>query len=120
MSYILRENTYPFLALVVLKQSRLIVCERIEGALPLAELLSRLRTSMIDNEGELVVERTERLRRREDQQLREDQDQAFEESLAADREKERRKEEDQNRAEKLAREQEELQEQQLKAKEVTE
>ena len=73
---------------------------------------------MADNEGELVVERTERLRRLEDQQLRQAQDQAFQESLAADREKERQKEEDMFRAEELAREQRELQEQVEREKEV--
>lgn len=103
---------------MVLKQGRLIVCERIEGAIPLTELLERLRTAMADNEGELVVERTERLRRLEDQQLRKAQDQAFQESLAADREKQRQREEDQSRADALAREQERLQQQQEREKEV--
>lgn len=94
------------------------MCERIEGALPLTEIITRLRAAMTDNEGELVVERTERYRRHEDQQLREAQDQAFQESLAADREKERQKVENQSRAEELAREQERLQEQQQKEKDV--
>jgi FAS-associated factor 2 len=74
---------------------------------------------MVDNEGELVVERTERLRRQEDQQLREAQDQAYQESLAADREKERLRVEDQSRAEELAREQERLQREQEKEAEVS-
>ena len=94
------------------------VCERIEGTLPLPELITRLRTAMIDNESELVVERTERMRRLEDQRLREDQDQAFQESLAADREKERVRVESQSKAEELVREQEMLQQQQEKKKEV--
>lgn len=118
VSYVLRENSYPFLALIVLKQSRLVVCERIEGILSLSELITRLRAAMTDNEGELVVERTERLRRQEDQQLRESQDQAFQESLAADREKERQREEDRSRAEELVQEQERIQRQQEKEKEV--
>ena len=84
VSHIMRENAYPFLGLVVLKQSRLVVCERVEGAVPLDDLIRRLRSSMTDNEGELVVERTERLRRLEDQQLRMAQDQAFQESLEAE------------------------------------
>ena len=89
MSYILRESTYPFLALVVLKQGRMVVCERVEGALSVNDLLARLRTAITNNEGELVVERTERMRREEDQRLREAQDEAYQRSLAADREKER-------------------------------
>lgn len=91
MSYILRESTYPFLALVVLKQGRMVVCERVEGAVGVDELLARLRAAITNNEGELVVERTERMRREEDQRLREAQDMAYQQSLAADREKERLK-----------------------------
>ncbi len=119
VSHVLRENTYPFLGLVVLKQSRLVVCERVEGAVPLDGLIGRLRAAMIDNEGELVVERTERMRRLEDQQLRSDQDKAFQESLEADREKDRKREEDQSRAEELAREQKRLQQVQEKEKDVS-
>lgn len=61
VSYVLRENTYPFLALIVLKQSRMVVCERVEGGVEgVEELMTRLRQAIRDNEGELVVERNER------------------------------------------------------------
>ena len=90
-----------------------------EGAVPLDDVIGRLRAAMLDNEGELVVERTERMRRLEDQQLRKAQDQAFQESLEADREKQRRKEEDQCRAEELAREQKRMQQEQEKEKAVS-
>ena len=60
VSYILRENTYPFLALIVLKQSRMVVCERVEGSLGRMELMQQLERAIRDNEGELVVERNER------------------------------------------------------------
>ncbi len=61
VSYILRESTYPFLALIVLKQSRMVVCERVEGSVGREELVRRLERAIRDNEGELVVERNERL-----------------------------------------------------------
>ena len=118
VSYILRETLYPFLALIVLRHGRMVVCERIEGALSLDEFIERLRTSVADNEAELVVERTNRYRRQEDQQLRESQDQAFEESLAADREKQRRRDEDMWRAKQLAEEEEEEQRREEVMKEV--
>lgn len=60
MSYILRETTYPFLALIVLKQSRVVVCERVEGSLRAEQLIARLQTAITNNEAELVVERNER------------------------------------------------------------
>ena len=97
----------------------MVVCERIEGSMPRDELINSLRRAVADNEGELVVERTERFRRQEDQQLRQDQDQAFEESLAADKEKQRKKEEDRRRAEQLVREEEEEQRMEEARKEVS-
>ena len=60
VSYILRENTYPFLALIVLKQSRMVVCDRVEGTVEKAPLMRRLEAAIRNNEGELVVERNER------------------------------------------------------------
>ena len=66
VSYVLRENTYPFLALIVLKQSRMVVCDRVEGGVEgVEELVTRLRQAIRENEGELVVERNERWRGRE-------------------------------------------------------
>ena len=67
----------------------MVVCERVEGAVGLDDLLARLRAAISNNEGELVVERTERMRREDDQRIREAQDEAYQLSLAADREKER-------------------------------
>lgn len=69
----------------------MVVCERVEGAVGVDELIARLHAAIRDNEGELVVERTERMRREEDQRLREAQDEAYQLSLAADREKERQR-----------------------------
>lgn len=60
VSYILRENTYPFLALIVLKQARMVVVQRVEGLLPMRELIARLAVAVRMNEAELVVERNER------------------------------------------------------------
>lgn len=61
VSYVLRENTYPFLALIVLKQSRMVVCERVEGGvMGVGELVTQLTRAIRDNEGELIVERNER------------------------------------------------------------
>ena len=51
VSYVLRENTYPFLALIVLKQSRMVVCERVEGGVEGVEIESR----SISRCGEKVV-----------------------------------------------------------------
>lgn len=97
VSFVMRENTYPFLALIVLRQGRMVVCERVEGCGDVGVLLGRLGRAVEACQSELVVERNERLRRRADQALREAQDEAFEASLAADRAKQRDREAEEER-----------------------
>ena len=118
LSYILRENTYPFLALIFLKQGRMVVCERIEGTILLDDLVTRLQNAITDHEGELVVERNERMRRSESQLLRKAQDQAYQESLAADKEKERLKAEEHLRRVSQVQEDEEKEREQQRKEEV--
>ncbi|KAL5493768.1 hypothetical protein EMCRGX_G014992 [Ephydatia muelleri] len=87
--------------------SRMVVVERVEGLLPLRELVARLAVAVRMNEAELVVERNERTRRSIDQSIREEQDRAYQESLIADREKEKKKQEEQRREEERRGEEEE-------------
>jgi FAS-associated factor 2 len=92
-SQALRENTYPFLALIVLKNNRMTVVARVEGVIDPEELLGRLHQGVADNEAFLVAERQERLERSMTQTLRAQQDEAYQESLRADQEKDRKKRE---------------------------
>ncbi|XP_071959337.1 FAS-associated factor 2-like [Antedon mediterranea] len=95
VSLTLRENTYPFLAIIVQRDSRMTVVARIEGAIKPQDLIQRLTRVMNDMEGYLVAARHDREARQFTQTLRQQQDQAYEESLKADQEKARkRKEED--------------------------
>ena len=94
------------------------MCERVEGAVGVDDLLARLRAAITNNEGELVVERTERMRREDDQRLREAQDMAYQQSLAADREKERLRMEAMEKERAEMRQNQEQQLEQLKIEEV--
>ncbi|XP_033109642.1 FAS-associated factor 2-like [Anneissia japonica] len=95
VSLTLRENTYPFLAVIVQRDSRMTVVARIEGPIKAQDLIQRLTRIMNETEGYLVAARHDREERRFTQTLRQQQDQAYEESLKADQEKVRkRKEED--------------------------
>ena len=107
VSYILRESVYPFLALIMLRGSRMTVVGRFEGnyfmfavhhALlsaivsfigynTLPSLLDRLNQLITVNEPELVVLRTEREQRSLDQQIRREQEEEYYKSLQADKEK---------------------------------
>ncbi|KAI0236719.1 FAS-associated factor 2 [Lamellibrachia satsuma] len=91
VSQALRENTYPFLALIVLRNNRMTVVARIEGPVGAEDLMTRLGRIMEDNEGSLIAARADREERNFNQSLRAEQDEAYQASLRADQEKERRK-----------------------------
>lgn len=127
VSQALRENTYPFLAIIVLRQNRMSVVARIEGSLCRSDLVSKLTEIMDENQSSLIHEQMEREERHFNQSLRQQQDEAYLESLRADQEKEKQRRLEQERREmeeRLAQEREEeekrlAQEQlQLKAEEL--
>lgn len=60
MSQALRENAYPFLALIVLRDNRMTVVGRLEGPYTSAKLTEQLQLIVRDNEAYLVVARAER------------------------------------------------------------
>nr|CAD7426099.1 unnamed protein product [Timema monikensis] len=99
VSQALRENGYPFLALIVLRENRMTVVGRLEGPVESDELLQRLRTVVSENEIALIAARADRVERSFNQTLREQQDQAYLESLQADQEKERRRMEEREKKE---------------------
>ncbi|GFY66299.1 FAS-associated factor 2 [Trichonephila inaurata madagascariensis] len=95
VSQALRENTYPFLAVIVLRDNQMTVVARLEGPTDPDVLIRRLRLIMNDNEASLIAARLERQERSMTQTIRQQQDEAYKESLKADQEKERRKREEQ-------------------------
>uniref|UniRef100_A0A8C8C646 FAS-associated factor 2 n=1 Tax=Oncorhynchus tshawytscha TaxID=74940 RepID=A0A8C8C646_ONCTS len=86
VSQALRENTYPFLAMIMLKDRKMTV-----------DLLNQLTFIMEANQTYLMSERLEREERNQTQVLRAQQDEAYLESLRADQEKDRRKREEQEK-----------------------
>ena len=64
MSQAMREATYPFLAVIVLRQSRMMMVGRVEGACPTPQLLRRLEEIMRDNEAYIVAARVDREERK--------------------------------------------------------
>lgn len=112
VSQALRENGYPFLAVIVLRENRMTVVARMEGMAKPAQLITRLEQVMEENEMSLIAARAERHERNLNQTIRRQQDEAYLESLKADQEKERirrevqevqEREEQERRDEELAR-----------------
>uniref|UniRef100_A0A6I8PVD6 FAS-associated factor 2 n=1 Tax=Xenopus tropicalis TaxID=8364 RepID=A0A6I8PVD6_XENTR len=106
VSQALRENTYPFLAMIMLKDRRMTVVGRLEGLIQPQDLINQLTFIVEANQTYLVSERLEREERNQTQVLRQQQDEAYLASLRADQEKERKKKEKQ---EQKRREEEEAQ-----------
>ncbi|CAM2117993.1 unnamed protein product [Caretta caretta] len=110
VSQALRENTYPFLAMIMLKDRRMTVVGRLEGLIQPDDLINQLTFIMDANQTYLVSERLEREERNQTQVLRQQQDEAYLASLRADQEKERKKKEERERKK---RREEEVQQQKL-------
>ncbi|KAK7068484.1 FAS-associated factor 2 [Halocaridina rubra] len=91
VSQALRENAYPFLALIVLRDGRMTVVGRLEGPSLPEKLKPQLQNLVRDNEAHLVVARAERQERELTAALRLQQDEDYQESLRADQEKERKR-----------------------------
>lgn len=91
VSNTLQATTYPFLAIIGLQNtstsSKMAVMDRLEGPVTPAVVIRRLETAMTRTD--LSELRREREEREMEQRLREEQDQAYQASLLADREKER-------------------------------
>ncbi|XP_072041833.1 FAS-associated factor 2-like [Amphiura filiformis] len=99
VSLALRESTYPFLALIVLRDNKMTVVQRIEGPVQPVDFIERLTRVMNDTEAYLVTMRHEREQRSQTNTLRQQQDVAYEESLRQDQEKEKRKREEREQRE---------------------
>nr|CAB3509553.1 unnamed protein product [Spodoptera littoralis] len=82
---------YPLLCVVCVREHRMTVVARSEGACSPHQLLQRLRRVVTDNEPHLAAARADRVEREVTARLRAAQDEAYAESLAADQEKERRR-----------------------------
>merc|ERR1711953_1420338 len=91
VSQALRESSYPFLALIVLRQSRMMVVGRVEGFVAAEPLVERLQVVIRDNEAYIVAASAERAERNINAEIRQEQDAAFQETLRLDQERQRLK-----------------------------
>jgi len=91
VSKVLRNPTYPCLALICMHQGRLTVVARIHGQLSAQELVSRLREVSSMYEPSLIAARADREALDMNKRIREEQDQAYEKALEIDRQKKEEK-----------------------------
>uniref|UniRef100_H2Y5G2 UAS domain-containing protein n=1 Tax=Ciona savignyi TaxID=51511 RepID=H2Y5G2_CIOSA len=87
VSKLIRNPTYPLVAIVCLYQNQLAVVGRIQGKVTPEELISRLQEIVAIYEPVLVAARADRNALTQNQQIREEQDQAYLISLEQDKQK---------------------------------
>jgi len=90
VSQALRENSYPFLAMIVLRQNRMVVVGRREGMVQAETLVQWMQDTVTDFEAFIVAARAEREERNLDREIRSEQEAAFAETLRRDQEREQR------------------------------
>eukprot|EP01136_Pigoraptor_vietnamica_P025925 Opistho-1_new@80356 len=88
---VLNTSSFPYLALVVQVGSRCTVVDACEGAIAVEPLITRISRAIEVHGAMLADARAERAERTMAQRIREEQDQAYLESLRADQEKEQRR-----------------------------
>lgn len=84
-------RSYPVMVLIGLRANKMVIMGRFEGDCVAEEFVRRLQAVVNENEIWLNQARADRLERSFTQSLRQQQDEAYEESLRADEEKERQK-----------------------------
>merc|ERR1719242_1662298 len=90
VSQALRENTYPFLAMIVLRQHRMVVVARQEGMVQPDSLTDWLRRTVTEYEAFIVAARADREERNLDREIRNQQEAEYAETLRWDQEREER------------------------------
>jgi len=100
VSEALRESSYPFLAVIVLRESRMVVVGRQEGNIEPDALIDWLQKTVRDYEAFIVAARADRDERNFNREIRSEQEAAFAETLRQDQEREvKRREEEQKKQE---------------------
>lgn len=97
VSEALRESSYPFLAVIVLRQNRMVVVGRQEGYIAGPDLLAWLEKVIREFEAFIVAARVDRDERNFNREIRSEQEAAFAETLRQDQERENQRLEEERR-----------------------
>ncbi|BFZ11435.1 hypothetical protein BsWGS_14473 [Bradybaena similaris] len=95
VSRALGQMNHPFLAVIVLRENQMSVVARFEGHVPgVLELMAQLEQVMARSQSSLIAARAQRAEAAFNQFLRQQQDEAYLQSLSADRQKEKKRQEE--------------------------
>ncbi|KHJ46315.1 UBX domain protein [Trichuris suis] len=91
VSHVMRDTSYPFIAMISLRNNRMVIVSRMEGQCECKRLIHQLSEAMKVNDVYLNLAREERHNNEMNQILRRQQEEAYEEALRTDRENDQRR-----------------------------
>uniref|UniRef100_A0A5S6QUB1 UBX domain-containing protein n=1 Tax=Trichuris muris TaxID=70415 RepID=A0A5S6QUB1_TRIMR len=91
VSHVMRDTSYPFVAMISLRNNRMVIVSRVEGQCECKQLIHQLSEAMKANDVYLNLAREERHNNEMNQILRRQQEEAYEEALRMDRENDQRR-----------------------------
>ncbi|KAK7604112.1 hypothetical protein V9T40_004385 [Parthenolecanium corni] len=112
----LHAKKFPFIGVIILRENVMTLVARLEGLMDSPLLISRLQSVIANNEPILYAARASRMERILNQSIREQQDEAYMESLRADQEKQRQRELEREEIRKIELEKERLIQEELMKK----
>ena len=91
-SFALRAEAFPFLALILYKQGKMQLVHRVQGCTDYKQVIEELDAAINEHGQDMAIARADRKEMDLARRIREEQDQAYQESLRIDREKQRQRE----------------------------
>uniref|UniRef100_A0A0N4ZKL0 UBX domain-containing protein n=1 Tax=Parastrongyloides trichosuri TaxID=131310 RepID=A0A0N4ZKL0_PARTI len=109
----LRENVFPYLGVIAMKEQKMVLVQRITGVLDVSEVINFLEFGIERNKRFFEIAKMEKIQREREVQLRKDQEREYQRTLAADRAKKNERERKETEKAERERKEKEAQEKEL-------
>uniref|UniRef100_A0A0N5CD86 UBX domain-containing protein n=1 Tax=Strongyloides papillosus TaxID=174720 RepID=A0A0N5CD86_STREA len=112
----LRENAFPYLGVIAMKEQKMVLVQRITGILDVSTVISYLEFGISRNKRFFEIAKMEKIQREREIQLRKDQEREYQRTLATDRAKKNERQRRETEKAEQERKEKEIQERELSKK----
>lgn len=112
----LRENVFPYLGVIAMKEQKMVLVQRITGISDVSTIISYLEFGINRNKRFFEIARMEKIQREQEIQLRKDQEREYQRTLATDRAKKNERQRKETEKAEQERKEREIQEKKLDQK----
>lgn len=112
----LRENVFPYLGVIAMKEQKMVLVQRITGITDVSTVISYLEFGINKNKRFFEIARMEKIQREQEIQLRKDQEREYQRTLATDRAKKNERQRKETEKAEQERKEKEIQEKKLDKK----